>query len=81
MEGGAPGLRGMSASCMGRFRGIEAATILHLCLGLLVREKTNRKKAVVSHKYLLEVLLTSKDQQSQTSDDTQAERLPKYVKF
>ena len=74
MEVGAPGLLGVSAR-MERFRGRGAAPILHLCLGLLVREKTNRKKAVVSYKYLLEILLINKDQQSQTSDDTRDEWL------
>ena len=47
MEVGAPGLLGVSAR-MERFRGRGAAPILHLCLGLLVREKTNRRRTVVS---------------------------------
>ena len=48
MEVGAPGLIGVSAAWIGRFRGRGAATILHLYLGLLVREKTNRRRTVVS---------------------------------
>ena len=48
MEVGAPGLNGVSAAWMGKFRGRGAATILHLYLGLLVRERTNRRKTVVS---------------------------------
>ena len=48
MEVGAPGQSGASAAWMGRFRGRGAATILHLYLGLLVREKTNRKITAVS---------------------------------
>jgi len=45
-EGGLSGQTGVSA-CMERFRGIEAATILHLYLGLLVRENISRKRTVL----------------------------------
>ena len=43
-----PGLNGASVILMGGFRGREAVTILHLYLGLLVREKTTRRRTVVS---------------------------------
>ena len=48
MEVGLPGQSGVSAAWIGRFRGRGAATILHLYLGLLVREKTNMRRVVVS---------------------------------
>ena len=52
MEDGPPGQSGAYATIMGRFRGIGAAPILNLYLGLLVREKTNRKRTVVSVTHL-----------------------------
>ena len=48
MEAGVPGVSGVSAAWMGRFRGRGTATTLLLYRGLLVREKTNRRLNVVS---------------------------------
>ena len=43
MEIGATGPIGVSVVLMGRLRGRGTATTLHLYLGLLVREMTNRR--------------------------------------
>ena len=51
MEDGVPGLNGVSVILMGGFRGRGAATTLPLYMGLLVRERTNRRRTVVRFLY------------------------------
>ena len=48
MEVGVYGVTGVNAVCMERLRGREAATILPLYMGLLVREMTSSRRSVVS---------------------------------
>ena len=54
MEVGVPGLNGVGVVLLGRLRERETATLRSLFMGLLVREKTTKKRSVVRLNYFID---------------------------